>query len=112
MTTCRKVPMREVSKSPHARSVEKSPCGQATLTVFLRNGLSFTFTPTQAGLPAPSETAVAELMAEERAIEPVALAQPRIVIRWSEVVAVRIDQPKSRQPKKAAPPPAGARSAQ
>lgn len=72
----------------------------AKLTVFLRNGLSFTFEPLEAGLPAPSEKAVAELMAESGAIEPVALAEPRVVIRWCEVVAVRIDQPKTKRRKR------------
>lgn len=62
----------------------------ATLTVYLRNGLVFTFEPSEHGLPAPSEKVIAQMMAQE--IAPVELAVPRIVLRWSDVVAVRIEE--------------------
>jgi hypothetical protein len=64
-----------------------------TLTVYLRNGLSFTFAPRDAALAnVPSDKQIAEMLASDAATS-VDNAEPRIVIRWSDVVAVRIDQP-------------------
>lgn len=62
----------------------------ATITVYLRNGLSFRFHPVDPAFKPPQPHEIETLMRDDRAIQPVAGADPLVVLRWSEVVAVKV----------------------
>ena len=63
---------------------------QAVITIYLRNGCSFALRPSAPELKPPHDSDIEKMMSDPRAIMALSQATPRVVIRWSEVVAVMV----------------------